>query len=264
MIKNKVRRETKPLVRLTPKQNIDDLSSGVIRITHKQIGTSNSSIRSGLEQNCFSNFLKRLQGANVGQGMLTIRAASSGLQNEKLRLIHVDGGKNSFGTLFSINAEKMKASTAVKIDGKGVLLKVHSKRHKYNHSIVSMSAIQNVMRISYSSPGSTNNIRVLQIKQSRGSLKVLWDPVVAHLQYLRMNKSQRTTSTSCGFKMECTTSKGVQNGTLMSIIRKSSSELSGSLLNLVAADGSFGNVASSFVGNSGRTVLTLHVIFPME
>ena len=42
----------------------------------------------------------------------------------------------------------------------------------------------------------------------------------------------------------------------MSIIRKSSSKLSGSLLNLVAADGSFGNIAS-FVGNSGRTVLTL-------
>ena len=96
---------------------------------------------------------------------MTIRAASSGLQNERLRLLHVDGGKNSFGT-FSINAQKMKASTAVKIYGKGVLLKVHSKRHEYNHSIVSMSAIQNVMRISYNSPGSTNNIRVLQVKQS--------------------------------------------------------------------------------------------------
>ena len=151
-----------------PKHNIDDLSSGVIRIIHKQNGTSNSSVRSGLEQNLL-RISSRYYTGSGGQGMLTIRAASSGLQNERLRLFHVDGGKNSLGTLFSINAQNMKASTAVKIYGKGVLLKVHSKRHKYNHSIVSMSAIQNVMRISYSSPGSTNNIRVLQVKQSRGS-----------------------------------------------------------------------------------------------
>ena len=52
LIKNTVSRSINPLVKLTPKHGIDDLSSGVIRITHKQNGTSNSSsIRSGLEQN---------------------------------------------------------------------------------------------------------------------------------------------------------------------------------------------------------------------
>ena len=147
-----------------------------------------------------TEFFKYVQGSE-GQGDADY-CGIGGLQNEKLRLIQVDGGKNSFGTLFSINAEKMKASSAVKIDGKGVLLKVHSKRHKYNHSIVSMSAIQNVMRISYSNTQSTNNIRVLKVKQSAGSSVAIWDPVVAQLLYLLMNKFQRTTLTSCGFKME--------------------------------------------------------------
>ena len=220
LIKNKVRRETKPLIRLTPKQNIDDLSSGVIRIIHKQNGTSNSSgIRSGLEQNLLRISSRDYRGSG-GQGMLTIRAASSGLQNERLRLLHVDGGKNSLGTLFSINAQKLKASTAVKIYGKGVLLKVHSKRHKYNHSIVSMSAIQNVMRISYSSPGSTNNISVLQIKQSRGSSNNNMEPGGSTLT---ISANEQISTNDINFLRiqdgVHTTSKGVQNGTLMSIIR---------------------------------------------
>ena len=99
LIKNKVA-ETKPLIRLTPKHNIDDLSSGVIRIIHKQNGTSNSSVEwIGAK---LASISSRYYTGSGGQGMLTIRAASSGLQNERLRLFHVDGGVHHWAHFFQL------------------------------------------------------------------------------------------------------------------------------------------------------------------